>query len=90
MELDERKEKILKAIIQNYLETGEPEKALTVVLICGDGHEFEFSYPLASPEQEQIREKMENYCKVQTGMSLDDYRQELLSETRPSDMELRM
>lgn len=24
MELDERKEKILKAIIQNYLETGEP------------------------------------------------------------------
>ena len=30
MELDERKEKILKAIIQNYLETGEPVGSRTI------------------------------------------------------------
>lgn len=72
------------------LETGEPEKALTVVLICSDGHEFEFSYSLNAAELEQLREKMEDYCQTQTGMSLDDYRQELLSETRSSDMEQRM
>ena len=72
------------------LETGDPEKALTVVLICSDGHEFEFSYSLNAAELEQLREKMEDYCQTQTGMSLDDYRQELLSETRSSDMEQRM
>lgn len=65
------------------LETGEPERALTVVLVCSDGNEFEFSYPLNVPEQEQLLEKMEDYCQAQTGMSLEDYRQELLSE-RPS------
>lgn len=62
------------------LETGEPERALTVVLVCCDGNEFEFSYPLNAPEQEQLREKMEDYCQAQTGMSLDNYRQELCSE----------
>ena len=62
------------------LEAGEPEKALTVVLICNDGHEFEFSYPLNAPEREQLREKMEDYCQAQTGMSLEKYRQELCSE----------
>ena len=62
------------------LEAGEPEKALTVVLLCSDGHEFEFSYPLNAPEREQLREKMEDYCQAQTGMSLEEYRQELCSE----------
>ena len=62
------------------LEAGEPEKALTVVLVCSDGHEFEFSYHLTAPEREQLREKMEDYCQAQTGMSLEKYRQELCSE----------
>lgn len=72
------------------LETGEPEPALTVILVCGDGNEFEFSYPLTAPERDQLREKMEDYCQMQTGISLEDYQQELLSETRSSDMEQRM
>ena len=68
-------------IYANYdLETGEPERALSVILICGDGNEFEFSYPLTAPEREQLREKMEGYCQAQTGMSLEEYRQELCSE----------
>ncbi len=68
-------------VYANYdLEAGEPEKALTVVLVCSDGHEFEFSYPLTAPEREQLREKMEDYCQAQTGMSLEKYRQELCSE----------
>ena len=68
-------------VYANYdLETGEPERALTVVLVCGDGNEFEFSYPLAAPEREQLLEKMESYCQAQTGMSLENYRQELYSE----------
>lgn len=76
-------------IYANYdLETGEPEQALTVVLVCGDGNEFEFSYPLTAPELEQLREKMEDYCQAQTEMPLEEYRQELLSEG-PS-MGLRM
>lgn len=62
------------------MEAGEPEKALTVVLVCSDGHEFEFSYHLTAPEREQLREKMEDYCQAQTGMSLEKYRQELCSE----------
>ena len=71
-------------VYANYdLETGELERALTVVLVCGDGNEFEFSYPLAAPEREQLREKMVEYCQAQTGMSLEEFRQELLSE-KPS------
>ena len=69
------------------LETGKPERALDVVLICGDGHEFEFSYPLNTAELGLLREKMVDYCQTQAGMSLDDYRQELLSEG--SSQELR-
>ena len=71
-------------VYANYdLETGELERALTVVLVCGDGNEFEFSYPLAAPEREQLREKMVEYFQAQTGMSLEEFRQELLSE-KPS------
>ena len=68
-------------VYANYdLETGEPERALAVVLVCGDGNEFEFSYPLTTPEQELLQEKMDAYCQSLTGMSLEEYRQELLSE----------
>ena len=35
MELDERKEKILKAIIQTYLETGEPVGSRTISKYSG-------------------------------------------------------
>ena len=62
------------------LETGEPERALAIALVCGDGNEFEFSYPLTTPEQELLQEKMDAYCQSLTGMSLEEYRQELLSE----------
>ena len=61
-------------------ERGEPERALTVVLVCGDGNEFEFSNPLTAPAREQLREKMEEYCQAHTGMTLEKYQQELLSE----------
>ena len=68
-------------VYANYdLETGEPEPALAVILVCGDGNEFEFSYPLSAPEREQLRGRMEDYCQAQTRMSLEEYRQELLSE----------
>ena len=68
-------------VYANYdLETGGPEQSLTVVLVCGDGNEFEFSYPLTASDREQLREKMEDYCQAQTGMSLEKYRQELCSE----------
>ena len=59
-------------VYANYdLETGGPEQSLTVVLVCGDGDEFEFSYPLTASDREQLREKMEGYCQLQAGMSLD-------------------
>ena len=65
------------------LETGEPEKFLTVVLNCSDGNEFDFSYPLNESEQDQLLAKMEDYCQAQTGMSLESYRQDLLTEHEP-------
>ena len=46
--------------------------------------------PLTAPEQEQLREKMEEYCQAQTGMSLEEYRQELLSEEPRMEPEPQM
>ena len=63
-------------VYANYsMETGEPERVLAIVLVCGDGYEFEFSYPLTTPEQELLQEKMDAYCLSLTGMSLEEYRQ---------------
>ena len=58
------------------LESGQVDSTLTVVLMCGDGHEFEFSYPLNPAEQELLRQKMEDYCQEQAGMSLEKYQAE--------------
>ncbi len=75
------KKNVLRNVYTNYdLESGEPEKALTVLLVCGDGHEFEFAYQLTAAELGQLREKMTNYCQSQTEMSLENYRQDLLLE----------
>ena len=78
-------------VYANYdLESGEPEKALTVLLVCDDGHEFEFAYPLTTAELGQLREKMASYCQAQTGMPLENYRQELLSEGPSPEMSPQM
>ena len=53
------------------LESGQVDSALSVFLVCGDGLEFEFSYPLRPAEQELLRQKMEDYCQEQAGMSLE-------------------
>ena len=58
------------------LESGQVDSALTVILVCGDGNEFEFSYPLNPAEQELLRQKMEDYCQEQAGMSLEKYQAE--------------
>ncbi len=42
MELDERKEKILKAIIQTYLETGEPVGSRTISKYSRSESEFRY------------------------------------------------
>ena len=55
------------------LESGQVDSTLTVILVCGDGHEFEFSYPLHPAEQELLRQKMEDYCQQMTGQSLEEY-----------------
>lgn len=61
-------------VYANYdLESGQVDSAMTVILVCGDGHEFEFSYPLHSAEQELLRQKMEDYCQQMTGQSLEEY-----------------
>ena len=33
------------------LDTGQPCPALDVTLVCGDGNEFSFRYPLTEPER---------------------------------------
>ena len=64
------------------LERGQADSALTVVLVCCDGHEFEFSYPLNTTERERLQEKMEDYCQQMTGQSLEENRAEILPEER--------
>lgn len=39
------------------LEDGQADSGLTVFLHCGDGYEFEFSYPLSNAERERLDEK---------------------------------
>lgn len=67
-------------VYANYdLESGQVDSALSVFLMCGDGNEFEFSYPLNAEEQELLRQKMEDYCQQMTGQSLEEYQAALFS-----------
>ena len=60
--------------------TGRIDSALTVCLVCSDGHEFEFFYPLTSAEQVQLWNQMDAYCHQQNGQSLGETRTALLRE----------
>ena len=62
------------------LNTGWPCSALDVTLVCGDGNEFSFRYPLAGQEQAALLEKMDACCREQTGMALADFRARYLAE----------
>ena len=62
------------------LNTGRPCSALDVILVCGDSSEFAFRYPLAKQEQAALLEKMDAYCREQTGMALADFRARYLVE----------
>ena len=61
------------------LDTGQPCPALDVTLVCGDGNEFSFRYPLTEPEQAALLEKMDAYCREQAGMALADFRARYLA-----------
>ena len=52
--------------------TGRMDSALAVYLVCTDGHEFEFSYPLTPAEQVQLWDKMDAYCRQQNGQRLEE------------------
>lgn len=45
--------------------TGRIDSALTVCLVCSDGHEFEFFYPLTSAEQVQLWNQMDAYLPTE-------------------------
>ena len=78
-------------VYANYdLETGEPERALVIVLVCGDGNEFEFSYPLTAEEQSTLRDKMDAYCLQQNGVSLEEMRAAYLQEQSEDTPEFQM
>ena len=62
------------------LNASRPCSALDVILVCGDGNEFAFRYPLAKQEQAALLEKMDAYCLEQTGMALADFRARYLVE----------
>ena len=64
------------------LDTGQPCPALDVTLVCGDGNEFAFRYPLTEPERAALLEKMDACCREQAGMTLADYRARYLAEER--------
>ena len=62
------------------LNASRPCSALDVILVCGDGNESAFRYPLAKQEQAALLEKMDAYCLEQTGMALADFRARYLVE----------
>ena len=62
------------------LNTGQPCPALDVTLVCADGNEFAFQYPLTEQEQAALLEKMDAYCQEQAGMALADFRARYLAE----------
>ena len=70
--------------------TGRLGGALTVYLVCADGHEFEFSYPLTHAEQIQLWDKMDAYCRQQNGQGLEETRVVLLREQTEEGMEVRL
>ena len=62
------------------LNTGQTCPALDVTLVCGDGNEFAFRYPLTEPERAVLLGKMDAWCQEQTGMSLADFQIRYLAE----------
>lgn len=70
--------------------TGRIDSALTVCLVCSDGHEFEFFYPLTSAEQVQLWNQMDAYCHQQNGQSLGETRTALLREQAEEGLEIRL
>ena len=63
---------------------------MSVILICGDGNEFEFSYPLTAEEQSTLRDKMDAYCLQQNGVSLEEMRAAYLQEQSEDTPEFQM
>ena len=70
--------------------TGRMDSALAVYLVCTDGHEFEFSYPLTPAEQVQLWDKMDAYCRQQNGQRLEEMRGTLLREQTEDTPEIQM
>ena len=70
--------------------TGRIDSALTVCLVCSDGHEFEFFYPLTSAEQVQLWDQMDAYCRQQSGQTLGETRTSLLREQAEEGLEIRL
>ena len=64
------------------LNTGQPCPALDVTLVCGDGNEFAFRYPLTELERAALPEKMNAYCLEQPGVALADFRARYLAEAQ--------
>lgn len=62
------------------LDSGTVSNALVVVLHRGDGRDEAFDYPLSEREQAILLPKMDAYCREQTGLSLEAYRNRYLAE----------
>ena len=68
-------------IYANYdIAEDRPCDTLELTLCKGDGSEENWSYPLNAAEQEVLMRKMEEFCQLQTGMSLRDYAQQFREE----------
>ena len=72
------------------LDAGEVCDALTVIYVYGDGSEETYHYPLTEEERVALHTKMDAYCMEQTGMHLDEYRDQHLTEMDGSAQEQTM
>lgn len=62
------------------LDSGEVCEALTVIYVCGDGSEETYRYPLTGEERDTLRGKMDDYCRAQSELNLEEYRAQYLAE----------
>ncbi len=72
-------------IYANYDITAEQVcDTLEIVLHCGDGSDKEMSYPLNTVEKMVLLQRMDAYCRQQTGQSLTEYSAQLMAEMQES------
>ncbi len=83
----EENDNFLNVYAKYDLDAGQVCDELDVVLVCGDGGEEVYRYPLTPEQQTVLLDKMDVYCMAQNGMSLESYQEQYREELDNLNME---